>query len=280
MAEPAEVERTIGAPVERIVETWPAVTVRGPDGTIVVTAAPSATAEPQDLETAASSADGSFRFAARTEVRLSPEGDGTRVGVRTMVDALPSEATAAVAGLDEAWTAALEQLDAAVTGKVVDPAERSIAGTVEIAASADVVWHLWTNPDRIAHWWGPDAYTTAVQAMDVRPGGEWRFTMTGPDGTVYDNRVVYLVVEEPVRIVYAHGVAGRADRFVATATFSQHDRGTTVSVTSRFPTPDDRRRAAEEFGASEGLRQTLGNLAAYIEGLGEEPTLKMHHDTL
>ena len=104
--------------------------------------------------------------------------------------------------------------------------------------------------------------------MDVRPGGEWRFTMTGPDGTVFDNHVTYLVVEEPARIVYAHGVAGRADRFVATATFSQHDGGTTVSITSRFPTAEDKRRAAEEYGASEGLRQTLGNLAAYIEGLG------------
>ena len=279
MTEPTEVERTIGAPVERIVETWPAVMVRGPDGTTVVTAAPAATTEPQYLETTVTSADGAFRFVARTALRLSPDGEGTQVGVRTIVDALPSEATAAVAGLDEAWTTALEQLDAAVTGTTVDPADRSIAGTVEVDAPADVVWTLWTSPEHIARWWGPTGYTTEVHEMDVRPGGDWLFTMSGPAG-IFDNHVVYLVVEEPARIVYAHGVTGRPDRFVATATFSQHEGGTTVSVTSRFPTPQDKRRAAEEFGASEGLKQTLGNLATYLEELGQPSIIKMHHDTL
>ena len=67
---------------------------------------------------------------------------------------------------------------------------------------------------------------------------------------------------------------------VATATFTPHEGGTTVSITSRFPTPEDKRRAAEEYGATEGLRQTLGSLAASIGSLGEEPTLKMHHDAL
>jgi len=115
--------------------------------------------------------------------------------------------------------------------------------------------------------------------MDVRPGGHWRFTMSGPAGT-FENDVVYLVVEEPTRLVYAHGVGGRADRFVATATLTEHGGGTTVSITSRFQTPEDKRRAAEEYGASEGLKQTLGNLAAYVEELGGPSIIKMHHDTL
>jgi len=149
MAAEAEVTRTIGASIDRIVDVWPSVGMRGPDGTTFETSTPSVTEAPQTLDTTATAADGSFRFVARTELELVPDGDATRVTVRTATDPLPPEAAAATAGLDEAWTSAFEQLEGAVTGVTVDPGERSIAGTIEVDAPADVVWRLCTSPEHV-----------------------------------------------------------------------------------------------------------------------------------
>jgi activator of HSP90 ATPase len=55
-------------------------------------------------------------------------------------------------------------------------------------APRELVFEAWTDPQRIGQWWGPRGFTTTVYGMDVRPGGEWRLTMHGPDGRDYKNR--------------------------------------------------------------------------------------------
>jgi uncharacterized protein YndB with AHSA1/START domain len=40
------------------------------------------------------------------------------------------------------------------------------------------VWELWTTPEAISSWWAPDGFTTEVQQLDLRPGGELVYTMT------------------------------------------------------------------------------------------------------
>jgi uncharacterized protein YndB with AHSA1/START domain len=85
---------------------------------------------------------------------------------------------------------------------------------------------------------------------------------------------------ERERLVFAHGASGQPDRFVSVVTLEPSANGTRVSVESLFPSPADRQRAAEELGASEGLRQTLGNLERYLEEVGRPGIIKMRHDAL
>jgi uncharacterized protein YndB with AHSA1/START domain len=37
--------------------------------------------------------------------------------------------------------------------------------------------------------------------MDARPGGVWEFIMHGPDGVDYPNKILYLEVKKPQRLV-------------------------------------------------------------------------------
>jgi uncharacterized protein YndB with AHSA1/START domain len=37
---------------------------------------------------------------------------------------------------------------------------------------------VWTTPDGIARWWAPDGFTTSVDTLDLREGGELVYTMT------------------------------------------------------------------------------------------------------
>ena len=40
------------------------------------------------------------------------------------------------------------------------------------------IWSLWTTPVGIARWWSPDGFTTTVDTLDLREGGELVYTMT------------------------------------------------------------------------------------------------------
>ena len=46
-----------------------------------------------------------------------------------------------------------------------------------IAATPERLFALWTEPEELIKWWGPEGYTTPKHTMDVRPGGRWRTTM-------------------------------------------------------------------------------------------------------
>jgi len=56
-----------------------------------------------------------------------------------------------------------------------------------------LVFMAWTTPEHVDAWWGPDGFTTTTTEMRVAPGGEWRFTMHGPDGTDYPNCIAFNV---------------------------------------------------------------------------------------
>jgi len=58
-------------------------------------------------------------------------------------------------------------------------------------APRELVFKAWTVPAIITNWWGPRGFSTTTHEMDFRAGGVWRFTMHGPDGTDYPNKIVY-----------------------------------------------------------------------------------------
>ena len=61
----------------------------------------------------------------------------------------------------------------------------------EFDAPADDVFAAYRDPAALKQWYGPDGFSITVLAMDFRVGGQFRFTMHGPDGTDYPNRILY-----------------------------------------------------------------------------------------
>lgn len=139
--------------------------------------------------------------------------------------------------------------------------DREITGTRVFDAPRELVWKAWTDPQHVAHWFGPNGFTTTTSEMDVRPGGYWRFVMHGPDGTDYPNEIHYLEVVKPERLVYEHGPV---PKFHVTVTFEEHDGKTTLTMRSLFESAGIRDQVVEERGAIEGMHQTLGRLADYL----------------
>jgi len=135
--------------------------------------------------------------------------------------------------------------------------DRELVATRVFAAPRDLVFRMWTDREHVARWWGPRGFTVTIHEMDVRPGGVWRFVLHGPDGTDYDNEMRYLEVMPPDRLVYVHV---SAPRFEHTVTFADRGQGTEVTVRMRFESAEVREQAVREFGADEGLNQTLDRL--------------------
>jgi uncharacterized protein YndB with AHSA1/START domain len=84
-------------------------------------------------------------------------------------------------------------------------AEHTIVVERELDAPRELVWQVWTDPDEVALWWGPEHFTTPREKIeyDLRPGGVARLTMVGPDGQEYPNNGHFTVVEPPERIAFA-----------------------------------------------------------------------------
>src|SRR5258706_7128695 len=75
-------------------------------------------------------------------------------------------------------------------------------------APRELVWKVWTEPEHIGKWWGPNGFTTTTHKMEVKAGGVWRFVMHGPDGRDYQNKITFIEVVKPERLVYKHGGVG------------------------------------------------------------------------
>jgi uncharacterized protein YndB with AHSA1/START domain len=88
------------------------------------------------------------------------------------------------------------------SSQAADP--REIASRRVIDAPRDKVFKAFADPTHLARWWGPSGFRNTFEEFDFRPGGTWRFTMHGPDGTDYSNRSVFLDIQEPARIVLEH----------------------------------------------------------------------------
>ena len=86
--------------------------------------------------------------------------------------------------------------------------EHTIVIERELDAPRELVWRMWTDPDEVARWWGPEHFTTPREKIeiDLRPGGVCRMTMIGPDGEEYANDGFFGIVEPPARLSFGEEV--------------------------------------------------------------------------
>lgn len=145
--------------------------------------------------------------------------------------------------------------------------DREIVISRTVAAPRDLVWKAWTAPEHLIKWWGPDGFTNTFHEIDVREKGVWRFTMHGPDGVDYPNRIVFTEILPPERISFLHDDDSEdsRERFASIVTFEEDGGKTAVTLRSIFETKERRDRAVEKYGAIEGGKQTLGRMADYVE---------------
>ena len=151
--------------------------------------------------------------------------------------------------------------------KVTLPSDTEILITREFDAPRDVVFKAMNDPALIPQWWGPRGHTTRVDKMDVRPGGAWRFISgtSAADETAF--RGEYREVKAPERIVQTfewEPMAGHIS--VETATFTEREGRTVLTVRSVFSSKEDRDGMVQS-GMEKGLAETHDRFAELLAEL-------------
>jgi uncharacterized protein YndB with AHSA1/START domain len=145
--------------------------------------------------------------------------------------------------------------------------DREIFISRTLDAPVELVWEVWTKPEHIASWWGPNGFTNTINTMDVTPGGEWNLVMHGPDGTDYKNKSIFKEVILYKKIVYEHI---SSPRFVSTINFEAQGEQTFINWHMLFETSEQFIQVVKTFKADEGLKQNIEKLNVYLAGLSKK----------
>jgi uncharacterized protein YndB with AHSA1/START domain len=160
---------------------------------------------------------------------------------------------------------------AAATGE----AEQRILITRVLEAPRALVFESWTDPERMARWWGPKGFTTPVCRIDRRPGGVVHYCMRSPEGAEYWGRGVYREVS-PERIVCTDAFSdadgnvvepsryGMSDSWpkeaLITVALEERDGRTTLSLEHAVGSASD----SDRDMCRQGWLETLDCLADYL----------------
>jgi uncharacterized protein YndB with AHSA1/START domain len=155
--------------------------------------------------------------------------------------------------------------------------------TRTLNAPRDLVWKAWTEPERLAQWWGPKGCAIQVHKLDLRPGGIFHYTMSFPGGEDMWCRFAFREVIAPERIVWVNSFSdaeGRVTRppfednwpleILNEVTFTEEDGrtlltlyATPINATAEEVTIFDTNRAS----LNQGYSGTWDQLEEYLASL-------------
>ena len=143
---------------------------------------------------------------------------------------------------------------------IESPSDREIVSSRVFDVPRELVWAACTDPQHVVQWWGPKGFTNTIHEMDVRPGGLWRLTMHGADGTDYHNKSEFTEVVRPERIVYQH--LEPVHRFQMSMRFAERNGKTELTWRMLFEAVSE--CAPIRFFITEANERNFDRLAAFL----------------
>ena len=141
-----------------------------------------------------------------------------------------------------------------------DPSGREQRTSLLLDAPVSLVWEVWTRPEHIRHWWGPDGFTNTIEKMQVEAGGEWNFIMHGPDGKDYPNRTIFRELIRHRKIVHEHF----DPNFIAIIEFKPQGDKALLNWYKLYETRELFEIVEHHHKATDGFKQTVEKLRAYL----------------
>ena len=132
-------------------------------------------------------------------------------------------------------------------------------------APRELVFRCMTEPEHLAHFWGPAGVSTPVEniTVDLRPGGAFETVMVNDaDGSQYAMRAVYVEVAAPERLVWTDPATG----MTTTSTFTDLGGARTEVRIRQVNVPAPFRRPEARAGFATSLDRCAAYLAALVSG--------------
>lgn len=93
------------------------------------------------------------------------------------------------------------------------------------------IFNAFADPHLLAKWWGPNGFSNAFEVFEFKKNGDWKFLMTGPDGSRFPNHCIFLEIDENKQIVIQHS---NQPHFTLTISLTPNGDGTTLLWTQSF----------------------------------------------
>lgn len=103
--------------------------------------------------------------------------------------------------------------------------ETEIVSSRVFACTADQMFKAWAEAEHLKTWWGPAGFTNTFHEFDFQVGGQWRFTVHGPDKGNYENHCEYIKIDPPKLIAWKRH---SKPLFQILATFEEHTPNQTL----------------------------------------------------
>ena len=148
------------------------------------------------------------------------------------------------------------------------------------SAPRDLMWKAWTEPERMAKWFGPKGVKIFHSKNDLRPGGVYHYGMRTPDGNEMWGKWVYREVAKPGRLVFVNSFSDKGGgitrhpmangwplEMLTTITFEERQGKTTVTVRWSPINATEAERQTFEKGRDsmkQGWTGTFEQLEAYL----------------
>ena len=146
---------------------------------------------------------------------------------------------------------------------------REIVLIREIAAPRTLLFRLWTEPEHLMRWWGPQATTASSVSVDLREGGAWRHCILTAEGKEYWSHGRYREIVPPERLVFTFAWEGQDGKpgHQMQVTVELHELGEkTRLVFRKVELPDDTELKLQ----TGGWEQALDKYVAYAEATSRE----------
>jgi uncharacterized protein YndB with AHSA1/START domain len=136
------------------------------------------------------------------------------------------------------------------SARIEFPKELEILITREFDAPIALVFDVLTKPEYVSKWGAYPSDPMTECSIDLRVGGNYRFSFVTEDGTVCSFRGTYLEVEPPVRTMETWLFGGWPDA-EAVETWQLHETGGVTTVTMRLAFRDKAGRAHYPAGGED-----------------------------
>jgi len=141
--------------------------------------------------------------------------------------------------------------------------------TITLIADFDApvkrVWGVWSDPRKLERWWGPPSDPATFETLDLTPGGEATYVMTGPEGATRGAWRV-TAVDPPTSLEFTDAFADTDGKPIAdmpaitvSVRLTERDGGTRMELHLRFESREDMEKLMST-GIVEGLRQAVGQI--------------------
>ena len=134
---------------------------------------------------------------------------------------------------------------------LAEPTDQELLIVRSFAAPARLLFALWSEPEHLVHWMGPQGFECPHAETDLRVGGAYRVLIRSPDSGDNWFGGVYREIEPDRKLVFTFtwdndGPSAGVETLI-TITFAEQD-GQTVQTFHQAPFRDAERRDSHKGG--------------------------------